>query len=135
METLMPHETTTFAAALGMLERRRADEADYYDIAKMRETDRRIAALTGSRPNSWKNEVANGETTLGLAEWQEKKIVAARRTAYHDAHRAGRMDAFEQIAAVINNGTSADGWDIGILENIDRMLAANGITLVECETL
>ena len=52
-----------------------------------------------------------------------------------DAYEAGRRAVLEHVARIMNESTSRDGWDIGILDDLDRYLSANGIEYVDCETL
>ena len=44
-------------------------------------------------------------------------------------------NVLDDILRIMDEGTSSDGWDIGILDDIDRYLAARGRITVDCEDL
>lgn len=48
---------------------------------------------------------------------------------------AGRLEALREIADIFNNYTTADGWDIELMEAVDRHLNRNGITLIDCDEI
>jgi hypothetical protein len=60
-------------------------------------------------------------------EYHEAKLVPAISTD------PGQASVCRDITRIMDNGTSSDGWDIGILESIDHYLRNRGFETIDME--